>query len=90
MPTVSVDNSPVSVQISYDESMTVPTGETWVVTISGATNDSSGQFVKINGTYALSAVDPYQLGDSVEHVLTAGDTVAADSSMAAAISGWVL
>lgn len=51
MVTASVGNEPVSIQLSAS-STTVPSNETWVVTVMVGANGNPGQFT-INGTEAI-------------------------------------
>ena len=65
MVNVQIKNSPLSIQLSDTESVTVPTGEVWKVTITGrsaslARDDSDGgvyikRFCKINGSIVASS-----------------------------------
>ena len=65
MVNVQIKNSPLSIQLSDTESVTVPTGEVWKVTITGrsaslARDGSDGgvyikRFCKINGSIVASS-----------------------------------
>jgi hypothetical protein len=64
MVNVQIGNSPLSIQLSDNESVTVPTGEVWKVTVTGRSAstaiDLSGYFYierycKINGTIVASS-----------------------------------
>ena len=68
---MSVTDNPVSISLGGNESITVPTEETWKVFITG----SSG--VLINGDEVVnSSTEPRQ----VETVVTSGDIIATDGS----------
>ena len=65
MVNIQIDNSPLSIQLSDTESVTVPTGEVWKVTVTGrsasvARDKDSGyahieRYCKINGTIVASS-----------------------------------
>ena len=64
MVNIQIENSPLSIQLSDTESVTVPTGEVWKVTVTGRsasaardTTDSAyiGRYCKINGTIVASS-----------------------------------
>ena len=65
MVNIQIENSPLSIQLSDTESVTVPTGEVWKVTVTGRSasvardgNDGSayiGRYCKINGTIVASS-----------------------------------
>ena len=65
MVNIQIENSPLSIQLSDTESVTVPTGEVWKVTVTGrsASVARSGnnnyayieRYCKINGTIVASS-----------------------------------
>ena len=64
MVNVQIENSPLSIQLSNTESVTVPTGEVWKVTVTGRSastaRDGAGygyieRYCKINGTIVASS-----------------------------------
>ena len=65
MVNIQIDNSPLSIQLSDTESVTVPTGEVWKVTVTGKSasvardgNDGISyirRYCKINGTIVASS-----------------------------------
>ena len=64
MVNIQIENSPLSIQLSDTESVTVPTGEVWKVTVTGRSastaRDASGfayieRYCKINGTIVASS-----------------------------------
>ena len=64
MVNIQIENSPLSIQLSNTESVTVPTGEVWKVTVTGRSasvaRDGSGyayieRYCKINGTIVASS-----------------------------------
>ena len=64
MVNIQIENSPLSIQLSDNESVTVPTGEVWKVTVTGRSasvarerNDSAyiKRYCKINGTIVASS-----------------------------------
>lgn len=71
MVQANIDNTPVSIVLAGSESTTVPSGETWKVTIKlhgGATT------AEINGKDVINA-DSNNDADPVETVLVGGDSV---------------
>ena len=64
MVNIQIENSPLSIQLSNTESVTVPTGEVWKVTVTGRSasvaRDGNGsayveRYCKINGTIVASS-----------------------------------
>ena len=64
MVNIQIENSPLSIQLSDTESVTVPTGEVWKVTVTGrsASTARDGEnyayierYCKINGTIVASS-----------------------------------
>ena len=64
MVNVQIENSPLSIQLSNTESVTVPTGEVWKVTVTGRSASVARdgddfryivRFCKINGTEVASS-----------------------------------
>ena len=64
MVNIQIENSPLSIQLSDTESVTVPTGEVWKVTVTGRSastaRDENGydyieRYCKINGTIVASS-----------------------------------
>ena len=64
MVNIQIENSPLSIQLSDTESVTVPTGEVWKVTVTGRSasvaRDSINyayieRYCKINGTIVASS-----------------------------------
>jgi len=65
MVNIQIENSPLSIQLSDTESVTVPTGEVWKVTVTGRSasvaRDGGGgsahikRYCKINGTIVASS-----------------------------------
>ena len=64
MVNIQIENSPLSIQLSDTESVTVPTGEVWKVTVTGRSasvardkNDDAyiKRYCKINGTIVASS-----------------------------------
>lgn len=88
------DGEPVSEQLDRNESITVPNGETWVVTITLSQNNSnnfSDTKVRINGTTVTArntGVAPENW--SFQTVLKSGDTVSLPKSARGQIGGWAL
>jgi hypothetical protein len=88
------DGEPVSEQLGDDESITVPNGETWVVTITLSQNkpdNFSKTRVKINGTTVTArntGVAPENW--SFQTVLKSGDTVSTSGNVRSQIGGWAL
>ena len=64
MVNIQIENSPLSIQLSDAESVTVPTGEVWKVTVTGRSasvatdrnaSDYIGRYCRINGTIVASS-----------------------------------
>ena len=64
MVNIQIGNSPLSIQLSDNESVTVPTGEVWKVTVTGRSASVArsingknyiGRYCKINGTIVASS-----------------------------------
>jgi hypothetical protein len=64
MVNVQIENSPLSIQLSNTESVTVPTGEVWKVTVTGRSASVAiggngyayiERYCKINGTIVASS-----------------------------------
>jgi hypothetical protein len=73
MVQANIDNTPISIDLQENESTTVPTGETWVVTLT----IQNGASVAINGTL-ISATwtgSGENNTDSTETTVVAGDTL---------------
>ena len=76
MVNVQIGNSPLSIQLSDNESVTVPTGEVWKVTVTGrsastalnAGIDNIKRYCKINGTIVASSEsksDGWKIADNL-------------------------
>ena len=64
MVNIQIENSPLSIQLSDTESVTVPTGEVWKVTVTGRSASTARdgnstyyieRYCKINGTIVASS-----------------------------------
>jgi len=89
MVQANIDNTTVSVTLASDESVSVPAGETWRITVSPHFPEDGS--LSVNGTtVAQSGHGP------IETVVTDGDTIATNSGGAAGtnpaahIGGWVV
>lgn len=87
-----VDNAPVSEQVDSTNSVTVPSGETWLVNISMGRPTTSWTNFQLNGNRWLSS-GPYKMPHTKKVVLTGGDTIShggvgTDGGMH--IGGWVV
>ena len=78
MVNIQIENSPLSIQLSDNESVTVPTGEVWKVTVTGRSASAAedgdnetyiGRYCKINGTIVASS-------ESKSYAWVDGSTVA--------------
>lgn len=87
MVQANIDNEPVYVVLGNSESITVPTGETWTVTITGTNNASStNQSITIDGfDYPIALSDA---NDEMNMVLTEGTTIQCDAYAQIHITGW--
>ena len=91
MVNIQIENSPLSIQLSDTESVTVPTGEVWKVTVTGrsasvARNYNGYAYIKryckINGTIVASSEsksDAYYSGDVANATATASSTFPFDT-----------
>jgi hypothetical protein len=86
MVNIQIENSPLSIQLSDTESVTVPTGEVWKVTVTGrsasAARDNNGyayieRYCKINGTIVASSESKsdgwksgYEIGNATANALS--------------------
>ena len=88
-----IDNAPVSVQLGTSESVMVPTGEQWNVSIVVGTINSTRSQLNVNGTAILEVYDNDNIPQMqiIDLVLTGGDTVSlSGSGIGAQIGGWRL
>ena len=88
MVNVQIENSPLSIQLSDAESVTVPTGEVWKVTVTGRSaavardgNNYSyiGRFCKINGSYVASSESQSDANDVGNATANASSTFPFDT-----------
>ena len=92
MVNIQIENSPLSIQLSDTESVTVPTGEVWKVTVTGRSaslaraGDSNGdikRYCKINGTivaFSESKTDSWtNYSDRANATATASSTFPFDT-----------
>ena len=96
----TVDNGPVSVTIEDSESVSVPDGEVWKVSITAASTQEGELFaIQVNGTNASTVNNDGTSGDknpsSWETVLTEGDEIslsdiASGGTRGAHIGGFVV
>ena len=72
MTNITIENQALSIQLNSSESVTVPTGEVWKVTINGRaavtaesadTNQSVRRYCRINGVVAASSESESQADD---------------------------
>ncbi len=100
MAFVNIENAPVSIQLSGNESITVPAGEVWNVGIlaSNRYDYSTAQGLKVNGIPVFilystrsSDVRATQPSNSVKTILAGGDVIATESAnITAHIGGFVV
>ena len=76
MVNIQIENSPLSIQLSDNESVTVPTGEVWKVTVTGRSASVARdvnqyayieRYCKINGTIVASSESKSEASDSGEN-----------------------
>ena len=91
MVNIQIENSPLSIQLSDTESVTVPTGEVWKVTVTGRSASTGAQYsdysyikryCKINGTIVASSeskADAWRDTDSGNATATASSTFPFDT-----------
>ena len=91
MVNIQIENSPLSIQLSDTESVTVPTGEVWKVTVTGRSastaRDRDGsayieRYCKINGTIVASSEsksDAWEYNDSANATANASSTFPFDT-----------
>jgi len=95
MVNATVDNKPVSIQLSPGQSTTVPSNKTWkvqiAISLANKSNASRGS-VKINTVSALGADNSGNAEGPVapSTVLVGGDTVSLKGAKGASISGFVV
>ena len=86
MVNIQIGNSPLSIQLSDTESVTVPTGEVWKVTVTGRSASVArdgngdkyiGRYCRINGTIVASSESK---SDSWQNVSIANATANASST----------
>ena len=97
MVQATVDNDVVSISLGTEETVTVPDGETWRVTLSFTPNDRNNNeaFVRINGrnvgfSHAVDEQSPGNATIVIETVLTSGDSVSSDRDAQGHIGGFVV
>ena len=95
MVNIQIENSPLSIQLSDTESVTVPTGEVWKVTVTGRSastaRDDDGfnyseiyieRYCKINGTIVASSEsksDAWEESDEANATANASSTFPFDT-----------
>ena len=91
MVNIQIENSPLSIQLSDTESVTVPTGEVWKVTVTGrsastARDEGSYAYIerycKINGTIVASSeskTDAWMNNTAANATATASSTFPFDT-----------
>jgi len=80
MPNVTVSNTPVTVELYGGESVTVPSGEVWDVTIRVSASDANAtQYTWTTGGNEHIA-DMYQHNASWSQVFKGGETIEAHGS----------
>ena len=78
----TIDNTPISTQLASGESVTVPTGETWDVSIIVGTVNQTRTNLNLNGNIVAEVYDNGDLPQMVvlDLVLTENDTLDVDGS----------
>ena len=91
MVNIQIENSPLSIQLSNTESVTVPAGEVWKVTVTGRSaavaRDGNNysyieRYCKINGTIVASSesmTDGWESGDQGNATANASSTFPFDT-----------
>jgi len=88
MVNVQIENSPLSIQLSDTESVTVPTGEVWKVTVTGrsastARDGNSYAYIlricRINGSNVASSESQAKSASNNEATATASSTFPFDT-----------
>ena len=91
MVNIQIENSPLSIQLSDTESVTVPTGEVWKVTVAGRSASLARdggeetyikRYCKINGTIVASSEsksDSWRSGDMGNATANASSTFPFDT-----------
>jgi hypothetical protein len=91
MVNIQIENSPLSIQLSNTESVTVPTGEVWKVTVTGRSASVAGdyndyayieRYCKINETIVASSesmADAWEGGDGGNATANASSTFPFDT-----------
>jgi len=95
MVNATVDNKPVSIQLSSGQSTTVPSNETWKVQLTLSVRSSGGESngnISINGTNVLGAAKNGDKQGQVapETVVTGNDTISLSGGEGMSMSGFVV
>jgi hypothetical protein len=95
MVNATVDNKPVSIQLSSNQSTTVPSNETWKIQVTLCVRTPSGGgsgSISVNGTPAIGATNSSDKNGEVlpQTVVTGNDTISLQGGEGASISGFVV
>jgi len=93
MVNATVDNSPVSIVLDGGQSTTVPSNETWRVSIHLANRDNSNMEIDGIGTFVGSRTNRSAPGNYLDVTLTGGQTISenlSQSGSAIFITGFVV
>lgn len=78
------DGEPVTVALDNDETVSPPTGETWVVTVQMANSNTEKRNYEVNGVFL--DIEPGLT--EFDLVMTDDDKIRAVGELTATISGW--
>lgn len=84
----TVDNTAVSISLGTSSSTTVPSGETWQVTIAHGTVNSYQGRVLINNDVIMNGHVDKTKSNATTTVVTGGDTIETNGKTEAHIGGW--
>jgi len=93
MVDATVDNKPVSIVLAGGQSTTVPSNETWKVTLNISSSNGTASILSIDGTSGFIGRDNVQGNEQIDAVLTGGQTIAETnnkSGSAIFIAGFVV
>jgi len=93
MVNATVDNAPVSIVLDGGESTTVPSNETWRVSLHLANSNDTNMKIDGIGVYQAKSADTSSPGNYLDVTLTGGQTIAettSNSGAAILITGFVV
>lgn len=80
MTTVTISNTPVQIDLAFDESITVPDGEQWRVRLLPEVFDGE---LEINGASVFTGAENSEISSEMQVDLFGGDTIKNQNGQAA-------